>query len=88
MVLNKNNNNEQAEYHGIIISFKDKIYSKQGSHIFLLFETWTLVLFLHAAAQIEIFVLGNQTFPVRVRLLAMCRGELSTVIARLMSKSL
>ena len=29
--------------------------------------------------------LGNQRFPVRVRLLAMCRGELSAVIARLMS---
>ena len=29
---------------------------------------------------------GNQRFPVRVRLLAMCRGELSVVIARLMSK--
>ena len=32
--------------------------------------------------------LGNQRFPVRVRLLAMCRGELSAVIARLMSKCL
>ena len=32
--------------------------------------------------------LGNQKFPVRVRLLAMCRGELSAVIARLMSKCL
>ena len=32
--------------------------------------------------------LGNQMFPVRVQLLAMCRGELSTVIARLMSKCL
>ena len=33
-------------------------------------------------------VLGNQRFPVRVRLLAMCRGELSAVIARLMSNCL
>ena len=31
-------------------------------------------------------VLGNQRFPVRVRLPAMCRGELSAVITRLMSK--
>ena len=30
--------------------------------------------------------LGNQRFPVRVRLLAMCRGKLSAVIARLMCK--
>ena len=29
---------------------------------------------------------GNKRFPVRVRLLAMCRGELSAVIAWLMSK--
>ena len=29
---------------------------------------------------------GNQRFPVRVRLLAMSRGEPSAVIARLMSK--
>ena len=32
--------------------------------------------------------LGNQRFPVRVRLLAMCRGELSAVIAQLMPKCL
>ena len=32
--------------------------------------------------------LGNQRFPVRVRLPAMCRGELSAAIARLMSKCL
>ena len=29
--------------------------------------------------------LGNQSFSVRVRMLAMCRGEFSAVIARLMS---
>ena len=34
------------------------------------------------------FVLGNQWFPVRVWLLAMCRGELSAVIAQLASKGL
>ena len=33
-------------------------------------------------------VLGSERFPVRVRLLAMYRGELSAVIARLMSKCL
>ena len=41
LVLSKNNNNEHAEYHGIFILFKGQIYSKQGSHIFLLFGTWT-----------------------------------------------
>ena len=30
--------------------------------------------------------IGSEQFPVRVRLLVMCRGELSAVIARLMSE--
>ena len=47
MLLSKNNNNEHAEYHGISIPFKSQIYSKQESHISLLFGTWTLVLFPH-----------------------------------------
>ena len=34
------------------------------------------------------FALGNQRFPVPVRLLPMCRGELFPVISRLMSKCL
>ena len=54
-VLNKNNSYERAEYHGIFIPFKDKIYWKQGSHISLLFGTWTLLLFPHAGAKPEIF---------------------------------
>ena len=41
LVLNKNNNNDHAEYHGIFILFKGQINSKQGSHISLLFGTWT-----------------------------------------------
>ena len=51
----QNNKNEHGEYHDILNSFKDKIYSKQGSHISLLFGTWTLVLFPHAGVQLEIF---------------------------------
>ena len=43
----QNDNNEQGEYNGIFIPFKGKTYSKRGSKISLLFETWTLVLFLH-----------------------------------------
>ena len=37
VVLNKNNNNKHAEYHGIFVLFKVQIYSKQGSHVSLLF---------------------------------------------------
>ena len=53
--LGLESNDEHAESHDIFIPFKDKIYSKQGSHISLLFGTWTLVLFPHAGAQPEIF---------------------------------
>ena len=53
--VRSNKKDEHAESHDIFIPFKDKIYSKQGSHISLLFGTWTLVLFPHAGAQPEIF---------------------------------
>ena len=43
------------EYHGIFIPFKGKIYSKQGNHISLLFETWILILLPHAGTQTENF---------------------------------
>ena len=43
LVLNKNNNNKHAEYHGIFILFKVQIYWKQGSHISLLFGTGLLL---------------------------------------------
>ena len=55
LILNKNDNDEHVESHDIFIPFKDRIYSKQGNHISLLFVTWTLVLFLHAGAQPEFF---------------------------------
>ena len=55
MVLNKNNNDEHTEPHDIFIPFKDKIYSKRGSYISLLFWTWTLVLFPDADEQPEVF---------------------------------
>ena len=47
LVLNKDNNNELAEYRGIFILFKGHIYSKPGSHISLLLDRWTYVLFPH-----------------------------------------
>ena len=42
------NKNENTEYHGMFISFKSHLYSKQGSPIFLLFGPWSLVLYLLA----------------------------------------
>ena len=45
--LNKNNSNEYAGYYDIFIPFKGHIYSKQGSHISLLFGTWILVSFAY-----------------------------------------
>ena len=41
LVLNKNNNKKHAEYHIIFIPFKGQIYSKQGSHVYFSFGTWT-----------------------------------------------
>ena len=40
------NKNENTEYHGMFISFKSHLYSKQGSLIFLLFRSWSLALYL------------------------------------------
>ena len=46
--------------------------------------------FLHQGMQLSVqqIGLGNEKLLVRLRLLAMCRGELSAVIARLLSKHL
>ena len=45
------NKNENTEYHGMFISFKSHLYSKQGSPIFLLFESWSLALYLFVWAE-------------------------------------
>ena len=36
------NKNENTEYNGSFIPFKSQLYSKPGSSIFLLFESWIL----------------------------------------------
>ena len=35
------------EYNDTFITFKSQLYSKPGSSIFLLFESWNLVLYHH-----------------------------------------
>ena len=45
-VVSKQKKNENKEYHGMFISFKSHLYSKQGSPIYLLFGSWSLVLYL------------------------------------------
>ena len=42
VVSKHKNKNENTEYHGMFISFKSHLYSKQGSPIFLLFGSWSL----------------------------------------------
>ena len=42
VVSKHKNKNENTEYHGMFISFKSHLYSKQGSPIFLLFGSWGL----------------------------------------------
>ena len=49
--------------------------------------------FMYTVCRASVFIyfrlaFGNQRFPVRVQLLAMCSGELSAVIVWLMSKCL
>ena len=46
VVSKHKNKNENTEYHGIFISFKSHLYSKEGSPICLLFGSWSLALFL------------------------------------------
>ena len=46
VVSKQKNKNENTEYHGMFISFKSHLDSKQGSPIFLLLDSLSLVLYL------------------------------------------
>ena len=46
VVSKQKNKNENTEYHGMFISFKSHLYQKQGSPIFLLFDSLNLVLYI------------------------------------------
>ena len=78
------------------MSFSEYWVFSEGSFIVLISQLFLLISMQIAIADINAkcnccywrLVLGNQRFPVRVRLLAMCRGELSVVIVRRMSKCL
>ena len=43
----KKNKNENMEQHGTFTPFKSHLYSKSGSSVFLLFGSWSLVLYLY-----------------------------------------
>ena len=55
---------------------------------FVPFLQTSISIFKGAQLSGQRLALGNQRFPVRVRLLTMCRGELPAAIARLMSNCL
>ena len=55
VVSKHKNNNENTEYHGMFISFKSHLYSKQGSLIFLLFGSWSLALYLLVGVKSKFF---------------------------------
>ena len=57
LALKKNNNNKHAEYHDSFIPFKGQIYSKQGSHISLLFCTWTFSIILSCLGEAKFLLL-------------------------------
>ena len=63
-----------------------KLYSTVSS---IYYVSVFMYIICHASVFIYFrLALGNQRFPVRVQLLAMCSGELSAVIAWLISKCL
>ena len=41
--INNNNKNEKMKHHGTFTPFKNQLYSKPGSPIFLLLGSWSLV---------------------------------------------
>ena len=47
--------NENIEYHGILTSFKNQLYSKQRSSIFLLLSSWSLAVYLHVRVKLKFF---------------------------------
>ena len=49
------NKNENTEYHRIFIHFKGQVYSRQGIPIFLLLESWSLVLYLRVWVKSKFF---------------------------------
>ena len=55
----KKNRNENTECHGIFIPFKSHLNSKQGSLIFLLFGSWSLVRSSHPEVFCKKDVLRN-----------------------------
>ena len=46
-VGSKDKNYKHTQYHAILIPFKSQVYTKHGSPIFLIFELWILVPYLH-----------------------------------------
>ena len=55
LLLNKKNKNEKAEYHATFILFKNQLYSKPGSLIFLLFGSGSFVLYLYVWVKSKFF---------------------------------
>ena len=49
------NKNEHTEHHDIFIKFRIQLSSNQENHIFLLFGSWSLVLYLHVWVKLKFF---------------------------------
>ena len=60
------NKNENTEYYSMFIPFKSQAYSRQGNPIFLLFGSWSLILYLHVWLK-SIFFQSNLTILVDVQ---------------------
>ena len=53
-IVSKQKKNENTEYYGTFISFKSLLYSKQGSPVFLLFGSWSVILYLHVSVKSKV----------------------------------
>ena len=54
IVSKQKKKNENTEYYGTFISFKSLLYSKQGSPVFLLFGSWSVILYLHVSVKSKV----------------------------------
>ena len=50
----KKKKKENTGYYGTFISFKSLLYSKQGSPVFLLFGSWSVILYLHVSVKSKV----------------------------------
>ena len=67
VVSKHKNKNKNTEYHGMFVSFKSHLYSKQGSPIFLVFGSWSLALYLLVWVEVTYIFFSIISFLAKLR---------------------